>query len=92
VFIVPYKSVLCESDLVLNRSIAYLDGLGVTLTDSELFSTIGSTVGVDNTLHTYSTYECVINSTELLKIEMRIELIFHSVREEEIFINCVRHN
>lgn len=65
-FIVVFKSVLCEQNLILEIGVGHFDTLSVTVTHSHLFSTIGSLVTIDFTLHTSSTNETVIYSTKLL--------------------------
>jgi hypothetical protein len=77
---------------MLLRGMGHRNALAVTDTLTQLLSTIGSAVHVDNALHTGSTLKGLINGAELSEVEVGVKLILYLIGQVEILINLISHN
>ena len=87
--IVVLEAVLSEENFVLLLLVRNGNALGVTLTYAYLLGTVGCGVNIDFASHTCGSLKRTVNGAELLQVEVRLELIFHLIREEEIAIASV---
>ena len=89
--VIVFKAVLGGQDLILLGDSRDHNGLGVTLTETEVFGTLGGGVDVDDTLGTGLSGESSVHGAEFLHIQMGIQMVLNLVREKCVAVRGVSH-